>query len=180
MDAKRPGRGRTTAASDWATVEIRTTIHAPLPFVFRWCTDYSAEDGRLAQERYTRRLLERGPRQVLFEDLEETPRGWVWKRTHVDLHPPDHWHAESEGNYRYYRLDYRLQARPDGSTELLLRGERRATALGGRNPSRARLQRELRALWARLGRALEREYRGTLRRSGARGPRGSSRVERPA
>lgn len=150
------------SASGCATYEIRTTLDAPVPYVFRWCTDYSAEDGRLAGERYARRVLERTRRRVLFEDLEETPHGWVWKRTRVELDPPDHWHADSDGNYRYFRLDYRLRSLPNGRTELTLRGDRRATALGGRNPPRARLERELRELWGRLGRSLEREYRTSL------------------
>ena len=154
--------------SGWATYEIRATFAAPVPYVFRWCTDYSGEDGRLAGERYARRLLARSRRQVLFEDLEETPRGWVWKRTRVELDPPDHWHADSDGNYRYFCLDYRLRSLPDGNTELTLRGDRRATSLGGRNPPRASLQRELEELWQRLGRSLEREYRASLPASARR------------
>ena len=159
---------RTSARADLGPIaryEIRARFRAPLPFVFRWCTDYASDDGRRAQEPYERRVLERTARRVVLEDLESTDHGWAWKRTTVTLDPPDHWRAESVGNYRWFRLHYRLRPLQDGTTELRLRGDRRATALGGRNPSRAVLERELVELWARLGRSLEQDYRAEDRRS---------------
>ncbi len=148
--------------------EIRSRIRAPLPFVFQWCTDYTPEDGRFARETYRRRILRRTARRVTFEDVEEAPKGWMWRRTTVALHPPDHWHAESVGNYRRFLLDYRLRALPNGETELTLRGKRWATRFAGRNPPKKQLERYLRTLWANLGRALEREYRA--KQGGGRNP----------
>ena len=158
------------------TCEVRATFRAPLAYVYRWCTDYAPDDGRRAEENYVRRILERSDRRVVLEDLEDTEHGWVWKRSTVTLDPPRHWHAESDGNYRYFSLDYRLRALPGGVTELTLRGKRTATALGGENPTRARLEAGLRTLWTHLGRSLEREYRADMRRARSSAGRRRSRT----
>jgi len=139
--------------------EIRSKFRAPLPFVFEWCTDYSSDDPRLEKENYTRKILGRKGRRVTYEDLYDTPNGWMWSHQTVTLHPPNRWHAEALGNYREWSLEYTLKELPDGRTELTLRGQRRPTPLGGRNPPKARLERELRASWRNFGRALERDYR---------------------
>ncbi len=141
------------------TYEIREVFDAPPDFVFRWCTDYRVDDGTRAGEGYARRILSRGLRRIVYEDLESEPKGWRWARFDVRLSPPDHWHAESVGNMRYFRLDYDLRARPDGRTEFRLRGTRTPTPHGGPNPSRSEMERYLHRLWRNLGRALEREYR---------------------
>ena len=42
-----------------------------------------------------------------------------------------------------------------------MRGERRATPLGVKNPPKAVLEKELQTMWRNLGRALERSYRAS-------------------
>jgi hypothetical protein len=142
-----------------ATYEIRVVLKAPLPYAFRWCTDYRPDDGGRAHERYQRRILTRTQGRIVYEDLEDSPSGWIWKHTEVTLLPPNRWRAHSVGNRREFRLNYRLRALGTARTELTLRGRRRGTVLGGPNPPRARLERELRTLWRHLGDALAREYR---------------------
>ncbi len=139
--------------------EIRSTFRAPLGFVFDWCTHYTTDDPRLEKEDYQRRILSRGKRQVVYEDLQDLPGGWMWSRQTVTLHPPNRWHAEAFGSHRVWSLDYTLRDLPDGRTEMTLRGERRPTPIGGRNPPKARLERELRASWKNFGVALERDFR---------------------
>jgi hypothetical protein len=149
--------------------EFRSTFRAPLPFVFDWCTDYSPEDPTLEKDEYTRRILSRKPRQVVYEDLSDTPNGWLWSRQVVSLHPPNRWHAEATGNHRAWSLDYELVERPRGVTELRFRGVRRATFPGERNPPKARLERELRQSWKNFGRALERDFRAHKRSTKRKG-----------
>jgi len=146
-------------AAGSAVYEIRTKFRAPAPFVYRWCTDYTPDDARLEKDEYARKILKRGKRAVVYEDLYEGPDGWMWSHQEVTLHPPDRWHAESTGSHRHWTLDYTLRPLPDGGTELTLRGVRRPTALGARNPPKARMTKELRQAWANFGRALERDYR---------------------
>ncbi len=141
--------------------EIRSTFRAPLSFVFDWCTDYTPDDPRLEKDRYRRKILSRKGRHVVYEDLHDTPEGWMWSHNTVTLLPPNRWHAEATGSHREWDLDYTLRELPGGRTQLTLHGVRRPTTLGGRNPPKARLERELRASWRNFGAALERDYRAT-------------------
>lgn len=162
----RPGGANLPAKSGAGVYEFRQRFRAPLPFVFRWCTDYSPEDAALEKEEYTRRVLRRSPREVVYEDLSESPDGWFWSRATVRLTPPGRWHADMQGNYRSWSADYTLRALPDGSTELKFRGTRRPFLLATRNPPRRRLESELKQTWTRFARALEKEYRAGRHRPG--------------
>jgi hypothetical protein len=144
--------------------EFRSRFRAPLPFVYAWCTDYTPEDPRLEGEEYVRRILHRSPRKVVYEDLYDQPSGWMWSHQVVTLLPPNRWHAEAAGSHRHWSIDYQLSSKADGITELWFRGKRWATALAGRNPPKARLERELRHMWKNFGRALERDYWVSLKR----------------
>jgi hypothetical protein len=152
-------RSRAGGRSRVLRVEIEQRFRAPLPFVFRWCTDYTPEDPRIEKERYVRRILSRGASAVTYEDLGDHGRGWFLNRQVVTLYPPDHWHAESDGNYRSWSIDYTLRSGPDGSTVLRFRGTRRATPLDEAPPTLAAMQRNLRTMWSRFARALERDHR---------------------
>jgi len=143
--------------------EFRSKFRASLPFVYAWCTDYTPKDPGLEGDSYVRRVLERSRRRVVFEDLHDEPGGWTWSHYDVTLLPPRRWHAEAVGSHRTWSIDYELSERPGGTTELWFRGVRRATALAGKNPPKAELEQELRAMWARFGRALEKDYRKNRR-----------------
>jgi len=67
-----------------------------------------------------------------------------------------------------WSIEYHLSEGPRGSTEFWFRGVRRATALAGKNPPKAELEHELRTMWGKLGRALERDYRASLKRRSKR------------
>jgi hypothetical protein len=140
------------------TYEIRHTFRAPLAYVFGWCTDYTTRDAQYAKERYTRRILKRGPTAVVYEDLYDRPDGWMWSHQQVALHPPNRWRAVATGSHRSWSIDYRLRRLPGDRTELHFKGRRWPTAISV-NPPKAELERELRTLWRNLGSALERDYR---------------------
>lgn len=139
--------------------EVRCEFRAPLEFVYRWCTDYTPEDAKYESENYQRRILRRSSREVVYEDLEETPQGWVWSRHVVRLQPPSHWHSDSVGSHRSISLDYRLSRLPGGRTQLVLTARRRPTVLGGKNPAKSQWERSVRRTWAGFARALERDFR---------------------
>lgn len=139
--------------------EIRRVFRAPLPFVYAWCTDYTNADRRLQGDPGSRQIIKKTSRTAVYEDLNETPHGWMWSRQTVTFYPPDRWRATAVGNYRTWNLEYCLRELPDGQTEFTMRGERRATPLGVKNPPRAVLEKELQIMWRNLGNALERSYR---------------------
>jgi len=148
-----------------STYEIKRTFRAPLPFVYAWCTDYTDADRRLQGDPGSRQIIRKTSRTVVYEDLNETPHGWMWSRQTVTLRPPNRWHAVAVGNYRTWNLDYSLRELPGGRTEFTMRGERRTTPLGVKNPSKAVLEKELQTMWRNLGRALERDYRANRHRT---------------
>jgi hypothetical protein len=151
-----------------AVYDFRTTFRAPLAFVYRWCTDFSPGDPDLEKAEYGRKILKKGRRKVVYEDLYDTSSGWSWSRHVVDLHPPNRWHSVSTGNYRVWDLNYELRAVSETKTAFHLHGTRTPTGLGVRNPSQAEMGRELRSVWRNFGRALERDYRAGLRSTSTR------------
>lgn len=141
------------------TYRYRIAFAAPRPFVFRWCTDYQPSDPALEGEAYSRKVVSRTPRRVVYEDLEDSPHGWSWARHVVTLRYPRHWHSDSVGNYRNYRLAYDLVELPGGRTELRFVGTRKASLLGTSHPTPAAFARSMDRAWHRFRRELEREYR---------------------
>jgi hypothetical protein len=146
---------------------IRVTFDAPVDYVFSWCTDYTPEDGNLEGETYTRKIIERTKRQVIFEDLEETKTGWDWGRDVVALRPPNRWHMKGVGNHRDVEADYRLQALPDGRTELDLRWRRRPKVPDAAKLTKAQREASSLRAWKLFGAALERDYKAGRRPTGA-------------
>jgi hypothetical protein len=71
-------------------------------------------------ESYERKIIERKPRRVVLEDLEETESRWVWARDVVTLRPPNRWHMKNLGNRRDAEGDYVLSRLRDGRTQLEL------------------------------------------------------------
>ncbi|MGA8275288.1 MAG: SRPBCC family protein [Thermoplasmata archaeon] len=142
-----------------STYEIKRSFRAPLGFVYAWCTDYTKADRKLQGDPGSRQIIRKTSRTAVYEDLNETPHGWMWSRQTVTLQPPNRWHAVAAGNYRTWNLDYSLRELPDGRTEFTMHGERRATPLGVKNPPKAVLEKELQVMWRNLGKALERDYR---------------------
>ena len=150
----------------WVGPEYRIQIafDVPLDFAFRWCTDYSPDDGKLEGESYQRKIVERTPRRVVFEDLEDSKDGWIWSRDVVTLRPPDRWHMDGVGNQRDVMVDYTLTRLPDGRTQLELRWRRRPFFPAGRQQTKAQRQANALEAWKRFRTAMERDYRRTRRR----------------
>ncbi len=144
---------------------IRAEIRAPIDFVFRWCTDYRADDARRERERYARRVLERSRRRVVYEDLEDAPAGgWSWSRYEVALLPPDRWTASSVGSHRRAELDYRLTRLGPERTRLDLRWTRWPSRLAPARVARRSYERATALAWKHFAAAAEKDYRAVRRR----------------
>jgi hypothetical protein len=145
----------------WPGPEYRVTtiLHVPLAFAFRWCTDFRPDDAGREGETYERRILERTPRRVVYEDLETTPTGWRWARHAVTLKPPNRWHSDSVGNYRDANLDYSLTPLGPQRTRFTLRWKRRPSGLGGKPLSRKTIEKSTLSAWRNFAKAMESDYR---------------------
>ncbi|MGI0148359.1 MAG: hypothetical protein ACREDF_02345 [Thermoplasmata archaeon] len=145
---------------------IRVSFRAPLDFAFAWCTDYTPEDAGLEGEKYERKIIERTPRRVIFEDLEESKAGWDWSRDVVVLRPPNRWHMEGVGNKRDAKADYVLTSLRDGRTRLDLRWRRKPKVAEAVRLTKAEREASNARAWKRFGAAMERDYRRTRRARG--------------
>lgn len=141
---------------------VSVVFRVPLDFAFRWCTDFRADDARLEQEGFERKILVRTPKRVVYEDLEWADDGWHWAQYVVRLRPPDRWHADSVGNYRDATLDYVLTELSPRRTRLDLTWRRRPGPKGRRLP-RTEAERDSRRAWLSFRNALERDYRAGSR-----------------
>jgi len=144
----------------WKGPEYHVTVsfRAPLDFVFAWCTDYTPEDAKLENESYERKIIERTPRQVIFEDLEESKDGWNWGRDVVSLHPPNRWHMEGVGNKRDVVADYQLSHLLDDRTRLDLRWKREPKVAETKPLTKAQREASGKRAWESFAKALERDY----------------------
>ncbi len=152
----------------WSTYQISIELPAPLDFAFAWCTDFSPEDSRLEGEAYARKVIERTPRRIVFEDLEETTTGWVWTRDVVTLLPPNRWHMEGAGNRRDVVADYRLSPLPGGRTRLDLRWRRRPLVHEAKPLTKGQREASTMRAWKRFAAAMKRNHHRTLRSGGHR------------
>ena len=137
---------------------VTVSFQAPLDFVFAWCTDYTPEDASLEDESYTRKVIERTPRRVVFEDLEETDTGWDWSRAVVSLRPPSRWHMDGVGNRVDVVADYLLTKLPDGRTRLDLTWKRQPRMAGLKQKTKAEREASATHAWKLFAAALERDY----------------------
>jgi hypothetical protein len=145
---------------------LRQTFDAPLPYVFRWLTDYSSEDPTYEEGSWKRKVIENGPRRAVLEDLTDTEDGWEWYRTVVDIHPPDRWNAELHGNVPDWKLSYRLTPLGRDRTTLTIQWRmRKGGALQGRKiPPKADTERSMRRLWRGFAAGLDEDYRRSRKR----------------
>ncbi|MCI4330415.1 MAG: hypothetical protein L3K19_01020 [Thermoplasmata archaeon] len=125
-------------------------IDAPLPFVFRWCTDYRDDDDALTDDlyHYQARIVLREPHRIVR--VITVPGPDQNRCTDVEiirLSPPDRWTLEKLswtddelGTYRLHRVD-------SGRTQLEMRFVK--TWKTSRIPSRERYRRLFHRVWDR-------------------------------
>jgi hypothetical protein len=145
--------------------EIRVNFRAPLPYVYRWLTDYSPTDPALENGSYQRKVLTKNRRHAVLEDLTDTKKGWEWYRTVVTLHPPDRWHAELRGNVPDWSLNYRLKPLAPDRTLLTIQWHMRRRPGFPKDviPPKSVTIRMMQGLWGHFAASLEREYRQSNR-----------------
>jgi hypothetical protein len=150
---------RSTAGRTSPEYRIKVAFRVPLEYAFGWCTDYTPEDGALEGESYARKIIERGERRVVFEDLEDSDSGWIWGRDVVTLRPPNRWHMEGVGSRRHVVADYALRRLPEGRTELELRWRRTPTMPEIKPLTKAEREAEAVEAWEKFAAAMEADYR---------------------
>ncbi|MGP8072963.1 MAG: hypothetical protein ACLPZM_07530 [Thermoplasmata archaeon] len=150
------------------TVRLSLVIHAPLRYVYDWCTDYRSDDGRFsrASPRPTFRVIRVSPRRVLRVRIRSGPGNDPTIAVDlVRLNPPYSWHTDQIDETDRMSLDYRLTSLGRGRTRLqLLVTERWVTP---DFPTRQELRAQVAGTWGRFGAAIEADFRAGRPAKGA-------------
>jgi len=143
------------------TVRVSKVVHAPLRYVYDWCTDYRSDDWRLRRKGAVKprfRVLRVSPHRVIRIRLAPT-------RSYdpdiaidlVRLDPPSDWHTDQIDEADRMAMDYHLVRLGPRKTRLeLLVTERWVTR---DFPTPSELRQRVSATWDRLSTAIEARYR---------------------
>jgi len=135
---------------------ISKTIHAPLRFVYEWCTDYRETDPQITGSKSKRRILLRTKHRVVYM-LSYPSRGKI--RTGINvvtLHPPNGWHLDFVGDEDNETGDYTLTTLRAGKTRLDMKFTERYKIRNA--PSKAQDAKSVGGVWDKYVPALERDY----------------------
>lgn len=134
---------------------VTKTFHAPLDFVFAWCTDFKVDDAKMAGSKTRRHFLERSKRRVVYVLKRKKGGETVDGIRAVWIRPPDSWHLDTCGDKREL-CDYKLST-VGKRTKLTM-----TFSVSYDDPRDARSRRELvsraKARWDAFAGHLERDY----------------------
>ena len=135
---------------------VSKTIHAPLRFVYEWCTDYSETDPQITGSESKRRILLRTKHRVVYM-LSYPSRGKI--RTGINvvtLHPPNGWHLDFVGDEDNETGDYSLTTLGAGRTRLDMKFTERYKIPHA--PSKLQDTKHVHEVWDKYIGALEKNY----------------------
>jgi hypothetical protein len=98
------------------TYEASKVFHAPLDFVYAWCTDFREDDPKMVGSSNRRHILERTKKRVVWA-VEKKGKPLTDPIRVVWLAPPDSWHLETCGDGSEVG-DYKLTAVGPSKTRL--------------------------------------------------------------
>jgi hypothetical protein len=145
------------------TYKLSETFNAPIDFVFKWCTDFREDDGKMIGSKAKRTFLERTEKRIVWiaayrenNKQKEGIRG-VW------LRPPDAWHLDTCGDGREVG-DYKLTSK--GRTKTRLDMVFRVTYDKGEEVTpRREWEKGGQQEWKIFRRYLEKDYKSSLQQA---------------
>jgi len=143
------------------TIRISKVVNAPLRYVYDWCTDYRADDGRLQRKDRIKpkfRVLRVSPLRVVRVRL--APNGSPDPDIAVDvvrLDPPADWHTDQIDERDRMALDYHLVRLGPKKTRLELYVTERWVTRD--YPTPRELRQQVSRTWDRFLAQLEERYR---------------------
>jgi hypothetical protein len=132
-------------------------IHAPLRFVYRWCTDYRETDPKITGSKSKRRILLKTKQRAIYYSTYVSrgrPRSIV---NVVTLHAPRSWHLDGIGDEIDEEVDYVLTKLGQRRTglEIAFTSHYKTHEF----PTTKEDVKEVSAVWDKYVTALEKEYR---------------------
>ncbi len=142
------------------TLRFHKLVRAPLPFVYRWCTDYREDDDRLTDSIYHYQAtipLREPTRIVRIITVPGVDRNRCTEVEIISLRPPDQWKLnkfsvtdDKFGSYRVRRIGAKLTR-----VEMHFRERWKDST----PPNRQRYRRLFNRVWDRYVEVMESEYR---------------------
>jgi hypothetical protein len=143
----------------YRTTRYRKLIHAPLPFVYRWCTDYRNDDDRLTNSIYQYRsnvVLRERDRVIRIVTVPGRNRNRSTDVEIVSLHPPDRWHLDKFSVSDDEKGEYRLIRKRPQLTVLEMRFRSKWKVSRPPDPKRYRIL--FNRVWDRYVELIEKEF----------------------
>jgi hypothetical protein len=141
------------------TYHVSKIFHAPLRFVYDWCTDYRETDPRITGSKSKRKILMRTKDRVVYVTNYRSrgkPKSAV---DVVTLHPPKGWHLDFVGDEDDETGDYTLSSLGPRKTRLDMTFTGRYKIRGA--PSKAMDAKTTLEMWDKYAAALDRDYSRT-------------------
>ena len=135
---------------------VSKIIHAPLPFVYDWCTDYRESDPRITDSKAKRKMLLKTRRHVIYISSYRSGGKPKIGVNIVTLYPQKWWHLDFIGDEDDETGDYRLMRLGPRRTRLDMSF---AEHFKIRNaPTKAQDLKHTHEIWDKYVSALERDY----------------------
>ena len=153
-----PGRGHRVFATH--SIEVSTTVNAPLGYVYDWCTDYRTDDWKVSGSgrRPRFRVLRPSPRRVIrMRFSPEKSKDPAIALELIRLEPPDAWHLDQIDETDRQTIDYKLTALGPAKTRLDLHITERWVV--PKHPTRKEYQERTKEVWNQFVGFLELRYR---------------------
>jgi len=144
------------AYTETRSFHVSKIIHAPLQFVYDWCTDYRESDPQITGSKSKRKILMKTKHRVIWAASYRTSGKIRDAVDVVTLHPPDAWHLNFIGDESDETGDYTLTSLEARKTRLDMTFK---VYYKIRNaPSKAQDVKELHEVWDKYVAALEKDY----------------------
>lgn len=135
---------------------ISKIIHAPLPFVYNWCTDYRESDPKITDSKAKRKILLKTVRRVIYTSAYRSGGKPKTAVNVVTLYPPKWWHLDFIGDEDDETGDYKLTRLGPRKTRLdmsFIEHYKMRKA-----PTKAEDAKHTHEVWDKYVAALERDY----------------------
>jgi hypothetical protein len=136
---------------------VSKMIHAPLPFVYAWCTDYSESDPKITGSKARRKILLKAGRHVIYTSSYRSGGKPKIGVNIVTLHPPNRWHLDFIGDEDDETGDYRLTRLGPRRTRLNMSFTEHYRTRDA--PTKAQDAAHVHEIWDKYAARLERDYK---------------------
>ena len=138
------------------SIHVSKTIHAPLRYVYNWCTDYRETDPKLTGSKSKRKVLMKTAHRVVYT---ESYRSGGKPKSAVDvvtLYPPKAWRLDYVGDEDDEVGDYVLTSLGPQKTRLDMTFTEHYKA--AHPPSKEQYAKDVGQVWDRYVEALQKDY----------------------